>query len=205
MMNGSNPVFPPEAYQAAVRAAAAAVPRERFVRPEDVPLARADHALPIGHGQTISQPSLVVQMTLLLDLAPGQRVLEVGTGSGYQTALLAALGFVEVYTIEIIPALASAARARLTALGYTAVHFREGDGYAGWAEAAPFNAIIVTAAPDHFPQPLIDQLADGGRLVTPVGPPGGPQTLWKVTRHGAAYSQVRVTGVAFVPLTRAPG
>ncbi|MGQ9586413.1 MAG: protein-L-isoaspartate(D-aspartate) O-methyltransferase [Anaerolineae bacterium] len=176
------------------------VPRHEFVPPEYVSQAYADHPLPIGYGQTISQPYIVALMTQLLRLKQGEKVLEIGTGSGYQAAILAELTD-EVYTVEIIPELAEAAAERLQELGYTNVHVRQGDGYYGWAEHAPFDCIIVTCAPDHVPPPLLEQLADGGRLVIPVGPPGGYQTLWLIERQGDDFSRKNITGVVFVPLT----
>jgi protein-L-isoaspartate(D-aspartate) O-methyltransferase len=178
-----------------------AVPRHKFVPPEYIENAYEDHPLPIGYGQTISQPFIVAWMTELLDLQPGEKVLEIGTGSGYQAAVLAQLGTVEVYSIEIIPELAASAADRLNALGYSQVHVRQGDGYYGWEEAAPFDAIIVTAAPDHLPAPLVSQLADGGRIVIPIGPPGGYQTLWQFTSEGGELKAYNLGGVAFVPFT----
>lgn len=176
------------------------VPRHLFVPERYRDQAYEDHPLPIGYGQTISQPYIVAWMTELLDLKPGDKVLEIGTGSGYQAAVLAELGYVEVYSIEIIPELAQQAKERLQRLGYQ-VHTRQGDGYYGWPEAAPFDAIIVTAAPDHLPQPLVEQLKDGGRLVIPIGPPGGYQTLWKFVKEGGKLKAYNLGGVAFVPLT----
>lgn len=179
-----------------------AVPRHRFV-PDDLQhLAYSDRALPIGYGQTISQPYIVAWMTDLLALTAGDKVLEVGTGSGYQAAVLAEIPEIEVYTIEIVPELADIAATRLADLGYNDVHCNQADGYFGWPEHAPFDAIIVTAAPDHLPQPLVEQLAPGGRLVIPIGPPGSFQTLWQFVKQEdgdmRAYNQ---GGVAFVPLT----
>lgn len=144
------------------------VPRQCFVRPEDVDLAYADHPLPIGYDQTISQPYIVALMTQLAKPRPESRALDVGTGSGYQAAVLAEICR-EVYSIEIIRELAESASRRLADLGYTNVHVKHGDGYRGWPEHAPFDVIIVAAAPDHIPQPLVEQLAPGGRLVLPVG------------------------------------
>ncbi len=181
-----------------------AVPRERFVLPADQAFAQADCALPIGYGQTISQPSLVARMTELLALRPGDKVLEIGTGSGYQTAILAQLGYADVYSVEIIPELAQAAAERLRALGLTGVHLKVGDGYFGWDEHAPYDAIIVTAAPERVPQPLLDQLADGGRLVVPVGPRFAYQSLRLIVRHGASFTVTNVVDVAFVPLIHPP-
>jgi protein-L-isoaspartate(D-aspartate) O-methyltransferase len=140
-------------------------------------------------------------MIQLLDLHPGERVLEIGTGSGYQTAILAELGNAEVYTIEIVPELAESAAARLKDLGYTRVHLKQGDGYFGWAEYAPFDAIIVTAAPDHLPAPLAEQLAEGGRIVIPIGPPGCFQNLWKFVKMGGKLRAFDKGEVCFVPFT----
>jgi len=176
------------------------VPRHEFVPPEYQNQAYDDHPLPIGYGQTISQPYIVALMTELLELKPGSKVLEIGTGSGYQAAILAELTD-QVYTVEIIPELAEQAAKRLARLGYTNVRVKTGDGYYGWEEHAPYDAIIVTCAPDHVPQPLIDQLRDGGRLVIPVGPPGGYQTLWQIRKEGDQIKSRNVTGVIFVPLT----
>ncbi len=176
------------------------VPRHEFVLPEYLDQAYADRPLPIGHGQTISQPYIVALMSELLELESSDRVLEVGTGSGYQAAILAEL-VSEVYTIEIVEALCESARERLASLGYGNVHVRCGDGYYGWEEHAPYDGIIVTCAPDHIPQPLVDQLADGGRMVLPVGPPGSYQSLWLVQREGNEIRSERLMGVAFVPLT----
>ncbi len=178
------------------------VPRHLFVPSELRDQAYENHPLPIGYGQTISQPYIVALMTQELEVGPGAKVLEIGTGSGYQAAVLAELG-VEVYTIEIIGPLAEAAAERLKGLGYEGVHTRHADGYWGWPEEAPFDAVIVTAAPDHVPQPLLDQLKVGGVMVIPVGPVGGVQTLWKITRVGEEeYSSESLGAVRFVPLTR---
>ncbi len=199
-------------YQIAIRgiedpdvlAAMEQVPRHEFVPPEEVEQAYDDHPLPIGYGQTISQPYIVALMTELLAVKPGDKVLEIGTGSGYQAAVLAELTD-EVYTVEIIPELAASAAERLRRLGYTQVHTKTADGYHGWPEQAPFDAIIVTAAPDHVPPPLIEQLKDGGRLVIPVGPPGGYQTLWRITKRDGEVVSENITGVIFVPLVRGGG
>ena len=177
------------------------VPRHKFVPDEYVSMAYADHPLPIGYGQTISQPFIVAWMTELLDLQRGERVLEIGTGSGYQAAVLGELGYVEVYSIEIVPELAESAAVRLEALGYDEVLVKEGDGYYGWEEYAPFDAIIVTAAPDHLPAPLAAQLAAGGRLVIPIGPPGSYQSLWKFVNTDGELKAQNLGGVAFVPFT----
>ncbi len=176
------------------------VPRHEFVLPDYLSQAYADHPLPIGYGQTISQPYIVAAMSELLELKRGDRVLEIGTGSGYQAAILAELTG-EVYTVEIIAELYQSATERLKQLGYDRVKTKHADGYYGWEEYAPYDAIIVTAAPDHIPQPLVSQLKDGGRLVIPVGPAGGYQTLWLIEKHGDKTVARDVMGVAFVPLT----
>ena len=177
------------------------VPRHAFVTSEYLNQAYDDHPLPIGYGQTISQPYIVAWMTELLNLQPGEKVLEIGTGSGYQAAVLAALGYGEVYSIEIVPELAESASQRLAELGYTEVKVKEGDGYYGWAEYAPYNAIIVTAAPDHLPAPLVRQLVEGGRIVIPIGPPGGWQDLWKFVYQSGKLQAYNLGGVSFVPFT----
>ena len=182
-------------------AAMRAVPRHEFVPPDQRALAYEDIPLPIGHGQTISQPFVVALMTEAVRPRAGMRVLEVGTGSGYQAAVLAQAGC-RVWTIEIFAALAKEARARLARLGYANVTVRHGDGYAGWPEEAPFDAIVVTAAADHLPRPLVEQLRDGGRMVIPIGPVGDVQTLWLVTKEGEEISMNEVSPVRFVPLTR---
>jgi protein-L-isoaspartate(D-aspartate) O-methyltransferase len=151
-----------------VLAAMERVPREAFVPPEYLAQALEDHPLPIGQGQTISQPYMVAAMSELLHLTPASRVLEIGTGSGFQTAVLAELA-AEVYSVEILPELQSAARARLARLGYRNIRFRLGDGYDGWAEFAPYDGNLVTSAPEHVPPPLKAQLADGARLIHPRG------------------------------------
>jgi protein-L-isoaspartate(D-aspartate) O-methyltransferase len=176
------------------------VPRHEFVPSQYRPQAYADHPLPIGFGQTISQPYIVALMTQLLELKPGHRVLEVGTGSGYQAAILGEI-VAEVYTVEIIEALAIQARERLARLGCGNVRVRCGDGYFGWEEHAPYDAIVVTAAAREIPPPLLAQLKDGGKLVVPVGPPGGYQTLWEISKKKAKFNKRNVTGVLFVPLT----
>lgn len=174
--------------------------RHCFVREEDLRHAYADHPLYIGYGQTISQPYIVALMTELLALEPDAKVLEIGTGSAYQAAVLSGL-VAEVYTVEIIEPLATSAAERLTALGYDNVSVKHADGYYGWEEHAPYDAIIVTAAPDHVPSPLLRQLKDSGRLVIPVGPQGGMQILWQITREGEQVKAKEITGVRFVPLT----
>jgi protein-L-isoaspartate(D-aspartate) O-methyltransferase len=184
-----------------VLAVMAAVPRHEFVPADQQASAYNDHPLPIGFGQTISQPYIVALMTELIDLQPGEKVLEIGTGSGYQAAILAELTN-QVYTIEIIPELAEQAGQTFDRLGYDEISAKQGDGYFGWPEHAPFDAIIVTAAPDHIPQPLVNQLADGGKMVIPVGPPGGYQSLWILEREGDEIHRNNWGGVIFVPLTR---
>ena len=179
-----------------------AVPRHLFVPENERDYAYGDYPLPIGYGQTISQPYIVALMTELLKLKEGDKVLEVGTGSGYQAAILAQIPGLEIYTVEIVPDLAESACQRLESLGYTQVHCKQADGYYGWPEHGPFDAIIVTAAPDHVPQPLVDQLAAGGRMVIPIGPPGGYQTLWQfVKKPDGELQAFNMGGVAFVPLT----
>jgi protein-L-isoaspartate(D-aspartate) O-methyltransferase len=182
-----------------VLAAMRKVPRERFVPPDVASLAYADQPLPIGHGQTISQPYIVAYMSEALQITERSKVLEIGTGSGYQAAILGELAR-EVYTIELIPALAERARETLANLGYTNVHVRAGDGYLGWPDEAPFDAIMVTAAPDHVPQPLVDQLAIGGRLVIPVG--DLDQDMRILTRTAAGVQETVTIPVRFVPLRR---
>lgn len=195
----------PRVTDARVIAAMRAVPRHSFVPTQWLGAAYADQPLPIGHGQTISQPSLVAMMTELLRLDEGDRVLEIGTGSGYQAAILGELT-PEVYSVEIIPELAGIARVVLDRLGYGDVRIDRRDGYFGWKEHAPYDAIMVTAAPDHLPPPLVAQLdPDGGRLVIPIGPVGDVQVLWLVTRQGDEVAMERVLEVRFVPLTREEG
>ena len=178
------------------------VPRHLFVPEGERSHAYGDYPLPIGYGQTISQPYIVALMTELLELEEGSKVLEIGTGSGYQAAVLAHIPSIEVYTIEIIPELAKSAHGRLESLAYTSVHCKEADGYYGWPEESPFDAIIVTAAPDHLPADLVDQLANGGRLVVPIGAPGRYQTLWKFVKDpDGELRAFNMGGVAFVPLT----
>jgi protein-L-isoaspartate(D-aspartate) O-methyltransferase len=177
------------------------VPRHEFVPPEYLDQSYKDHPLPIGYGQTISQPFIVAYMSENCALKPGDRVLEIGTGSGYQAAILADMG-VKVYSIEIVPELAAEADTRLKRLSYD-VQVRAGDGYFGWPEAAPFDAIIVTAAPDHVPLPLLQQLKLGGRLVIPIGPVGAIQTLWQFTlEEGDHLKALNLGDVRFVPFTR---
>ncbi|MDP6351345.1 MAG: protein-L-isoaspartate(D-aspartate) O-methyltransferase [Alphaproteobacteria bacterium] len=177
------------------------VPRHEFVPAGERARAYQDRPLPIGFGQTISQPYIVALMTDLLEVGPGDKVLEIGTGSGYQAAVLAALG-VRVHTIEIVPELGQRARARLARLGYDGVRVRISDGYHGWPDGAPFDAIVVTAAASHVPPPLVGQLAPGGRMVIPVGPPFSVQQLVLIKRAGDGTIQARqLLPVAFVPLT----
>ena len=183
----------------AVIAAMRHVPRHRFVPGEYSLFAYVDGPLPIGHRQTISQPSLVAEMTEQLKLAKTDKVLEIGTGSGYQAAILAEL-VDKVFTVEIVEPLAHRAEETLAELGYKNVLVRAGDGYLGWPEEAPFDAIIVTAAPDHVPQPLLDQLAVGGRLIIPVGTDF--QTLEFHRRTATGYERKEITLVRFVPLVR---
>jgi len=183
-----------------VLAAMGKVPREAFVPPESRAASYEDGPLPIGHGQTISQPYIVAFMTEQLRLKPSDRVLEIGTGSGYQAAILAEL-VAEVYTIEIVGALAKDAEATLQRLGCKNVYVKIGDGYKGWPEAAPFDAIIVTCAPDKVPQPLVDQLKDGGRMVIPVGERFAQQLYLLEKKNGQIKESVTLP-VRFVPMLR---
>jgi protein-L-isoaspartate(D-aspartate) O-methyltransferase len=177
-----------------------AVPRHRFVPVELRDRAYGDHPLPIGHGQTISQPYIVAYMTEIIRPRPGMKVLEVGTGSGYQAAVLAELGC-EVYTVEIFAALAASARERLDDLGYRSVVSRHADGHFGWAERAPFDAIVVTAAAGYIPPALVEQLRPGGRMVIPVGGVYGVQNLVLVEKRAAGDVRTRhLLPVRFVPL-----
>ena len=176
------------------------VPRHEFVPEEYLDQAYADHPLPIGFGQTISQPYIVALMSEALGVEPGDKVLEIGTGSGYQAAVLAQMGM-QVYTVEIIPELAERAQGVLEDLGYSDVAVLNADGYFGWEEHAPYDAIIVTAAPDHLPQPLASQLKEGGRLVIPIGPIGAVQTLWQFEKVNEELEATNLGGVRFVPLT----
>jgi protein-L-isoaspartate(D-aspartate) O-methyltransferase len=163
-----------------------------------------DSPLPIGYNQTISQPYIVALMTDLAQLTPQSKVLEVGTGSGYQAAILAEI-VGEVYSIEIIEPLAASVTERLARLGYKNVNVKHGDGYLGWPEHAPFDAIVVTAGADHVPPPLIEQLKPGGRMVIPVGQLPGQQSLWLIEKSmDGTIIQRQIAPVAFVPLTRAP-
>jgi len=174
------------------------VPRHLFVPPELVPYAYEDRPLPIGAGQTISQPYIVALSTQALELSPQDRVLEIGTGSGYQAAVLAELAG-EVYTVERLPELSQAARERLERLGYRNLHFRVGDGTKGWPDEAPFDAILVTAAAPKVPQSLVEQLAEGGRLVIPIGGRES-QDLWLMRRRTRRLEKVYLCPCTFVPL-----
>lgn len=188
-----------------VMAAMAKVPRHEFVPAQERHNAYANRPLPIGLGQTISQPFIVALMTDLMEVKPGDRVLEVGTGSGYQAAVLAELG-AKVHTIEIVEPLAREAAERLRRLGYRNVETRTGDGYLGWPEQAPFDAIMVTAAPRDVPQPLIDQLKPGGRLVVPVGGHAVGQALLLIEKQADGRPTRRnIMAVRFVPLTDKSG
>jgi protein-L-isoaspartate(D-aspartate) O-methyltransferase len=186
----------------AVLTAMGTVPRHEFVRPDDRDLAYEDHPLRIDRGQTISQPYIVGYMTEALRPRPGMRVLEVGTGSGYQAAVLGQIGC-EVYSVEIVPELARTARERLERLGYRSVRVRHGDGYAGWAEAAPFDAIIVTAAPGFVPPALVRQLAANGRMIVPVEEAAGRQRLTLIEKDSTGRVRTRkLLPVRFVPMVR---
>jgi protein-L-isoaspartate(D-aspartate) O-methyltransferase len=182
-----------------VLAALRTVPREEFV-PEPLRASSySDHPLPIGYDQTISQPFIVAFMTEQLRIHSTDRVLEIGTGSGYQAAILAHLA-AEVYSIEIIEPLARSAEATLQRLGYKNVHVKAGDGYKGWPEHAPFDAVIVTCAPDHVPPPLLEQTKNGGRIVIPFGR-AGDQNLYLLEKQGGKLRQNAVLPVQFVPMT----
>jgi protein-L-isoaspartate(D-aspartate) O-methyltransferase len=182
-----------------VLAAMGKVPRHRFVHVTQAGNAYDDRPLPIGHGQTISQPYIVAYMTELLRLQPGARILEVGTGCGYQAAVLAEIAR-QVYSIEIVKPLADGARKTLASLGHANVEVRHGDGYGGWPDQAPFDGIVVTAAPDHVPPALVAQLAVGARLVIPVG--DMDQEIRVITKTASGQREERLIPVRFVPLTR---
>lgn len=175
------------------------VPRHAFVPDSSKSSAYGDFPLPIGEGQTISQPYMVALMTQLLELTDTARVFEVGTGSGYQAAILSELA-AEVYTIEYLPNLAESAERRLDSLGYKNIHVKAGDGYLGWPEAAPFDAIIITCAPEKLPQPLVEQLKVGGRIVVPVGPQGYAQTLTIYLKTDTGLVTYYEGGCFFVPM-----
>ena len=174
------------------------VPRHRFVEPSFLSEAYADHALPIADNQTISQPYIVALMTELLELQPAFKVLEIGTGCGYQTAMLAEI-VDQVYTVEIIEDLAKDARRRLNTFGYQNIHLKIGNGYYGWQEHAPYDGILVAAAPKELPNRLINQLVNGGRLVLPIGALNQELVLIQKTNRG--IEQTVITGVRFVPMT----
>ena len=176
------------------------VPRHSFVPKKLVSQAYEDHPVPIGQGQTISQPYVVALMTESLKLKGDERVLEIGTGSGYQAAILSRVAK-EVYSIEIKERLYTKASKVLLSMGFTNIKTRHGDGYFGWAEAAPFDCIMITAAIDHIPPPLLKQLKKGGRLILPLGNPFSYQNLSLVTKYGNDYSVRQITGVLFVPMT----
>jgi protein-L-isoaspartate(D-aspartate) O-methyltransferase len=176
------------------------VPRHAFVPANLKDAAYADRPLPIGEGQTISQPYVVALMTEILNIRPDQRILEIGTGSGYQAAILAEIAK-EVYSIEIKKKLYERSTKKLKLLGYNRLKTLHGDGYFGWKEAAPFDAIMITAAVDHIPPPLIQQLKDGGKLTLPLGNPFSYQNLVLVTKDGENVRVKQITGVLFVPMT----
>jgi protein-L-isoaspartate(D-aspartate) O-methyltransferase len=187
-----------------VLAAMRKVPRHEFVAQHLADAAYEDHPLPIGYGQTISQPYIVALMTELLRLTPEAKVLEVGTGCGYQTAVLAEIA-AEVYSVEIIEPLAGESADRLQRLGYKNARVKHADGYLGWPEQAPFDAITVTAGADHVPPPLVEQLRRRGRMVIPVGEPHGEQSLVLVEKgRDGRITTSNITPVLFVPLTRGP-
>jgi len=177
------------------------VPREEFVAPSQREQAYGDYPLPIGYGQTISQPYIVARMIELLDLKGDEKVLEIGTGSGYQAAVLAEIAG-EVFTVELIPELARDAKQRLAKLGYDNVHVRIGDGNEGWPEHAPYDAVIVAAAARGIPPALVEQLKDGGVLVVPVGPQGGFQVLKRLHKRNGEVTVEDIFPVAFVPLVK---
>ena len=183
-----------------VMSAMANVPRHKFMAPDEARFAYINRPQSIGHGQTISQPYIVALMTDLLDLTPKDRVLEIGTGSVYQTAVLSSI-VAEVYSVETIAPLADAAGLRLKNLGYENAHVRHADGYEGWPEEALFDAIIVTAAPPRFPEAPTQQLANGGRMIVPVGRPHEPQTLYLCSKNDdGELTKKKVLPVAFVPM-----
>jgi protein-L-isoaspartate(D-aspartate) O-methyltransferase len=175
------------------------VPRHRFMPLASLRQAYTDRPFPIGHDQTISQPTIVAMMTQALELGGTESVLEIGTGSGYQAAVLALL-VPKVRSIEIVPELGNSARERLKELGYANVEVRVGDGYAGWPDAAPFDRILLTAAPPEVPKALVQQLKEGGVLVAPVGPEGAVQTLFRYRKRGGKLEQEALGAVRFVPM-----
>jgi protein-L-isoaspartate(D-aspartate) O-methyltransferase len=183
----------------AVIRAMRAVPRHLFVEEALIPQAYEDHPLPLGHGQTISQPYVVAWMTALCDVVPDMKVLEIGTGSGYQAAVLAEMG-ARVYTVERVAALQAAAKARLAALRYSQVRFKLDDGTMGWPDEAPFDRILVTAAGPVIPDPLVAQLADPGKMIIPVGPSKRGQTLFLVEKQNGRTTSRELGGVMFVDL-----
>ena len=196
-------LMPRGIHEERVLAAMSKVPREQFVPADMRAASYTDGPLPIGHGQTISQPYIVAFMTEQLRLSSKDRVLEIGTGSGYQAAILAEL-VAEVYTIEIIEPLAKSAEATLRRLGYKNVQVKVGDGYKGWPEHAPFDAIIVTCAPDKVPQPLTDQLKEGGRMIIPVGDRFA-QELYLLEKKNGRLKESAVLPVRFVPMAGEAG
>lgn len=177
------------------------VPRHLFVPPGIAHYAYQDNPLPIGYDQTISQPFIVAWMTELAKPNKNKKALEIGTGSGYQAAILAETTG-QVYTIEIVPQLAKSSKDLFDKLGYKNIVSKEGDGYIGWQEFAPYDIIMVTAACDHIPQPLLDQLAEGGRLIMPLGDPGSIQELILITKNRGRISRQTISAVRFVPLIR---
>jgi protein-L-isoaspartate(D-aspartate) O-methyltransferase len=177
------------------------VKRHEFVPGKHIDDAYKDHPLPIGYGQTISQPYIVALMTELADVKPGEKVLEIGTGSGYQAAVLAEITD-SVFTIEIVKELGESAKSRIAKIGYENTQVKIADGYYGWKEFAPFDAIIVTAAAEHIPPPLIEQLKDGGKMVIPVGHPYQVQNLMLVEKKDGKIKSKNIIPVRFVPFTR---
>ncbi|MCF8358520.1 MAG: protein-L-isoaspartate(D-aspartate) O-methyltransferase [Prolixibacteraceae bacterium] len=180
------------------------VPRHMFVPKNSIPYAYHDGPLAIGEGQTISQPYIVAYMTDVLNLKPGEKILEIGTGSGYQAAILAEMD-AEVFTIEIFKSLSERAQKTIERLGYKSVHFKIGDGYKGWPEKAPFDAIIVTCSPEEIPPPLVSQLADGGRMIIPVGETHSIQYLVLATKMAGEIKKQKVMPVRFVPMINKKG
>jgi protein-L-isoaspartate(D-aspartate) O-methyltransferase len=196
-------LMPRGIHEERVLAAMAKVPREEFVPPDERTLSYSDGPLPIGYYQTISQPYIVALMTEQLRLQPQDRVLEIGTGLGYQAAILAEL-VAEAYTIEIVEPLAKTAEGTLQRLGYKNVHVKVGDGYKGWPEQAPFDAIIVTCAPEHVPQPLVDQMKEGGRMIIPVGGREA-QELYLLEKRKEHLREEAILPVRFVPMAGEAG